>query len=167
MIAVIPSFVSESDAATLASMAESADEASWWNENDGPWCGKRLSLDMRMLSEIRNRLEAMFDGHSRIGPLAAIQRFMQGQDMGQHRDDSGGPDISYGCIIYLNEDYLGGEIRYPNHQINIKPRTGMLIVHSADENHLVTAVDSGTRYMLTTFVFSGSPGGVRFINGNT
>ena len=167
MIAVIPSFVSNSEAAMLTSMAESADETSWWNKNDGSWCGKRLSLDLQMLAQIRNRLNAMFDGHSRIGPLTAIQRFLQGQDMGPHRDDSGGSDISYGCIIYLNENYLGGEIHYPNHQIRIKPRTGMLIVHSADENHLVTTIDSGTRYMLTTFIFSGSHGGIRFINGNT
>lgn len=59
----------------------------------------------------------------------------------------------YGAIIYLNDDYTGGQTFYPNHDVAITPKAGMLAVHPGDPNHLhgVTEIGGTIRYTLASF----------------
>ena len=49
-------------------------------------------------------------------------------------------------IIYLNDDYEGGEISYPEYKIDYKPVAGDLVVHFVEVPHGVKIVKSGIRY---------------------
>jgi hypothetical protein len=49
-------------------------------------------------------------------------------------------------IIYLNDDYEGGEICYPEYDIEYKPKAGDLVVHCVEAPHGVNIVKSGIRY---------------------
>ena len=49
-------------------------------------------------------------------------------------------------IIYLNDDYEGGEICYPEYNIEYKPAAGDLVVHCVETPHGVNIVKSGIRY---------------------
>jgi len=49
-------------------------------------------------------------------------------------------------IIYLNDDYEGGEISYPEYFLKYKPKAGDLIVHCVEVPHGVLLVKSGIRY---------------------
>jgi predicted 2-oxoglutarate/Fe(II)-dependent dioxygenase YbiX len=62
-----------------------------------------------------------------------------------------------GFIIYLNDDFEGGEITYENLGISLKAKPGTLVVHKANDDctHRVEAVTNGTRYMIT--FFAGDP----------
>jgi hypothetical protein len=62
-----------------------------------------------------------------------------------------GHDI--GGVIYLNNDYVGGEIYFPDHDIQIKPEPGMLVFFPGDGNygHGVTRMMSGRRYAIPLF----------------
>ena len=57
-------------------------------------------------------------------------------------------DTTHGIIVYLNDDYEGGEIYYPTQNVIYKPKAGSLVIHSSEElaRHGVKPVISGTRY---------------------
>ena len=60
----------------------------------------------------------------------------------------------YSSLVYLNEDYLGGELYFPQYpDIMIKPKPGTLILFSGNENtlHGVKEVDQGIRYTISIF----------------
>jgi hypothetical protein len=60
----------------------------------------------------------------------------------------------YTSMLYLNEDYEGGELYFPMHNdFTIKPKTGMLAIFSGDINHPhgVKQITNGTRYVNTAF----------------
>lgn len=61
----------------------------------------------------------------------------------------------YSAILYLNNEYSGGEIEFPNHSIKIKPNPGTLIFFKGDMNfpHLVNKVESGERINLILFLW--------------
>lgn len=54
-------------------------------------------------------------------------------------------------LAYLNDDYEGGELYFPDLDYSIKPKKGMLILFpgSLHYQHGVTPVTSGTRYTLS------------------
>jgi|TARA_R110000796_G_scaffold96264_1_gene201892 predicted 2-oxoglutarate/Fe(II)-dependent dioxygenase YbiX len=49
------------------------------------------------------------------------------------------------CIIFLNDDYEGGEFKFFDNHI-IKPKTGKLVIHPAVAGHEVMPVTKGARY---------------------
>ena len=56
-------------------------------------------------------------------------------------------------LIYLNNDYVGGELVFPKQGLSIKPEIGSLIFFEGDHKrpHGVNQVISGSRYNLVTF----------------
>jgi hypothetical protein len=59
----------------------------------------------------------------------------------------------YVGILYLNEDYEGGELYFPEHDISIKPKLGQYIMFpGGHENiHGVKEITKGTRYTMVSF----------------
>jgi hypothetical protein len=59
----------------------------------------------------------------------------------------------YGSIVYLNNNFSGGETFYPQHNISIVPKPGMLAIHPADSNHMhgVSEIKDGIRYTIASF----------------
>lgn len=74
-----------------------------------------------------------------------------------HTDFDGVPNAyersKYATIIYLNDDYEGGELYFPEHGIDIKPKAGAIYTFSGGIQNLhgVREVLSGTRYNLIAF----------------
>lgn len=69
-------------------------------------------------------------------------------------------DRDLSILLYLNENYGGGEIAFPNFGIKLKPKRGMLIAFPSDARYIHTArpVDVGTRYALVSWAaIKGSP----------
>jgi predicted 2-oxoglutarate/Fe(II)-dependent dioxygenase YbiX len=60
-------------------------------------------------------------------------------------------DIS--ILIYLNEEYEGGQLVFPNQHIALHPKAGMLVAFPSDHHfaHGVMPVTKGTRYALVTW----------------
>jgi hypothetical protein len=56
-------------------------------------------------------------------------------------------------LLYLNDEYTGGELYFPKQDISIKPKTGSLIFFEGDENrpHEVKEIKTGYRYNMVTF----------------
>ena len=79
-----------------------------------------------------------------------VKKWQVGASMGPHADGyDGNKDLAFSLVAYLNEDYEGGEINFPDHNITIKPKKGSLIMFPSQTPfvHEVKRVVSGDRYM--------------------
>jgi Rps23 Pro-64 3,4-dihydroxylase Tpa1-like proline 4-hydroxylase len=110
----------------------------------------------KLIPTIVNRLMSCFsDAHSNTR-ITNIRRLKDGEFMYAHKD-GGHPDskeiIVFGVAIYLNDDFTGGEINYPDLNISVKPKRSSVVIHDAKLLHEVLPVKSGSRYSITTFIF--------------
>jgi predicted 2-oxoglutarate/Fe(II)-dependent dioxygenase YbiX len=63
-------------------------------------------------------------------------------------------DRDLSLLIYLDDDYEGGAVLFPNFDFKIRPRPGMLIYFPSDNRYLHTAqaVTSGTRHAIVSWL---------------
>lgn len=75
-----------------------------------------------------------------------IARFSEGYGMHEHFDSTRPNDIA--TLIYLNSNYDGGEIYFPELDITIKPNSGDLVCFpdTPDFVHGVKPISKGIRY---------------------
>lgn len=64
-----------------------------------------------------------------------------------------GLDRDLSIIIYLNDQFEGGQLDFPNFGFRIRPRAGLLACFPADHRYVHTArpVESGVRYILVSW----------------
>jgi hypothetical protein len=81
-----------------------------------------------------------------------LVRWLPGSWQMVHKDDVDGLDRVSGCVVFLNDDYEGGEPFYPYYDKMVKPKAGMVYAHSSNEDHLhgVTQIRNKTRYTIST-----------------
>ena len=85
-----------------------------------------------------------------------IKEWYEGQSMGPHFDgQDGNMDLAYSLVAYLNDDYEGGEIHFPDQNITVKPKAGSLIMFPSQIPyiHEVKPITSGTRYMIPAHIY--------------
>jgi hypothetical protein len=85
-----------------------------------------------------------------------IKAWNEGQSMGPHFDgQDGNKDLAFSLVAYVNDDYEGGEISFPNHNVTIKPKAGSLIMFPSQEPyiHEVKPIVSGIRYMSPAHIY--------------
>lgn len=75
-----------------------------------------------------------------------IAKFVAGRGMHEHFDSNRPNDIA--TLVYLNDDYVGGDIYFPKYDISYKPKPGDLLCFpdNPDYVHGVKVIDLGTRY---------------------
>jgi hypothetical protein len=85
-----------------------------------------------------------------------VKKWQVGANMGPHADSyDGNADLAFSLVAYLNDDYEGGEISFPGHNIEVKPKAGSLIMFPSQTPfiHEVKPIISGDRYMSTAMVW--------------
>jgi hypothetical protein len=109
--------------------------------------------------KIQSQVERTFDKK-----LESSTSYIQIWDIGgfasPHSDNSdfnGKPNNllknKYASILYLNDDYEGGELYFPEHDIQIKPKTGSLVIFPGGRENLhgIKEVTEGRRYTFAAF----------------
>jgi predicted 2-oxoglutarate/Fe(II)-dependent dioxygenase YbiX len=91
-----------------------------------------------------------------IGSLMplSISKYSTGKSMGPHVDDyNNGDDPNISVVLYLNDDYQGGEIYFKEQGLKIKPEAGSIVIFPSVEPyyHESLPVISGTKYMSPGF----------------
>ena len=63
------------------------------------------------------------------------------------------PDYDLNSLIYYNDNFQGGELYYPEHDIVIKPEPGLAVAHPGDIHflHGVKPIISGERWTTPSF----------------
>jgi 2OG-Fe(II) oxygenase superfamily len=86
-------------------------------------------------------------------PSPSIARWFVGNSQEPHADKTHYPDYDLGSVIYLNDEYKGGEIYFPQHNIELRPSAGNAIAFPGDEYYMhgVREITDGCRYTLPIF----------------
>jgi len=86
-----------------------------------------------------------------LSPLS-ISKYSEGKMMGPHVDaHNDDPTKTISCVLYLNDDYEGGELNFPDHEIMIKPEAGSLVIFPSKYMHESKILKTGTKYMSPGF----------------
>lgn len=141
--------------------------------NDEYWASRVIHIsnkdsdmkERKILSDIRSRISNAIKSYYDIPEIYSdgihLVRWFDGMELHPHCDDMSNDENNhiafgyrkYGSIIYLNDDFQGGETFYPKNNFYVKPKVGNLSVHPGDQDHLhgVTKVEGGTRYTIASF----------------
>jgi len=166
-------FISKDEVETILSFAKTKE--TW--EDSGPfWTNRTLNLEFLfkngdteiaiILNNIRKKIKETIEleygnGKEVYADLIQLVRWFPGMEQHPHADDMKNVEDSpewfhhrdFGSIIYLNNDYEGGITFYPEYEIGILPKVGMLAVHPGDSDHLhgVTRIENVNRYTIASF----------------
>jgi hypothetical protein len=83
-----------------------------------------------------------------------VLKYSTGQEYKVHADSGPGVIRDISAILYLNDDYEGGELEFPYFDVKIKPSAGMYILFpsSFPYAHIARPVISGTKYAVVTWL---------------
>jgi 2OG-Fe(II) oxygenase superfamily len=100
--------------------------------------------------QLEYALEAMKLPNTKIG----INKYSEGQFMGPHVDwNEQNYDIAYTIVVYLNDDYEGGELYFVNPDIDlkIKPKAGSIVMFPANLPYLHQSceITKGRKMLIT------------------
>lgn len=125
---------------------------------DSNWVDKNAliySVDVSMA--LNQRLSKLFESKHDLEfrGVGSVQRQYEGVRLNEHLDSESNPLVAYACVIYVNDDFTGGELNFPELGFRYKPEAGALIVFPSKPGYLhgVLPVGAGpTRYALPAFV---------------
>jgi hypothetical protein len=115
-----------------------------------------------LVDRLKKEVDSFFNVKA-IPTSPAMVRWLPGQlqmphaDKELHEDGAEGPnDFPYydlAGLFYINDDYEGGELYFPQHNIEFKPKAGAAYFFPGDKNYLhgVKPIISGIRYTIPFF----------------
>jgi len=136
------------------------------------WSGKCIYFNAIKDKKIKNILYQISQGMLRFirmnSPCETIfieppqfVRWKEGNELPPHADNieqdgitpNKSPHRTYGGVLYLNDNFEGGQLYYSNLNIQVQPRPGMLVIHPGNLkfNHGVKKVEKGIRYTISAF----------------
>ena len=163
-IYLVENFLSKEETDYIYSLLKEFDEE-LWNIRD-PYPVPQISPKLAVTKILVDRLREMFPEYS-VNDNPVFNRLKAGEGWGEHADNAEFSDIraksdalvegepfkmvdntAYGIVVYINDDYEGGEIYYVHQGLSHKPKPGDLVIHSSEEKckHGVSPVKSGKRY---------------------
>jgi len=84
----------------------------------------------------------------------SMLKYSTGQEYKAHADGGTAIGRAISSIVYLNDDYEGGEVEFVNFGLKIKPQAGMMLLFPSTYPyaHIAHPVTSGTKYALVTWI---------------
>jgi hypothetical protein len=140
-------------------------DASYWSNRQ---CShdilSRINLDVynlvdKYILKMKYLLEDTFKVQVSARPPVII-RWFPGLEQQPHADkqlNDGSPNpfptYDLNSLIYYNDDFEGGELYYPQHDLEVKPKPGLAVAHPGDVSYLhgVKKVISGERFTTPSF----------------
>lgn len=123
------------------------------------WNDKNLQItEYPVTSVIHQRVNSFvqkLDSSLELGGFGTMQRMQEKVQLKSHTDQHTDPSIRYATILYLNDDYVDGELFFENLDIEVKPKPGSLLVFPGTEKyeHGVRFVGDGPiRYVIVGFI---------------
>lgn len=119
------------------------------------WNDKSLEIPSEISKQLSKNLAKIFKNVI-VAPFNNIQRQYEGAPLVEHVDDHADPYIKFAAIGYINDDYNGGNLVFPNLNLKLKPKKQSLLIFQSGDKYLhgVEAPLPGpTRYVLPTFIY--------------
>lgn len=170
---IIDNFLTEEECEEIIFISERM--SPWDNANSAFWDNKvlndltiydKVSKELgSFLFNVRDRIAAEIKKHYHLdaevySDVQQIVRWTPGMQMSPHSDNMENTEAhehhkhrAFGVVIYLNDNYEGGETYYPQHNLSIFPKIGRLAIHPSDTGHMhgVGLVGGQTRYTMVSF----------------
>jgi predicted 2-oxoglutarate/Fe(II)-dependent dioxygenase YbiX len=111
------------------------------------------------MDRLQNEIEMHF-GRPLEENFPGVRRWDVGDYQPLHadgEDPEGHPNeafiVDYGAVIYLNDDYEGGEIYFPDQGIDFKPNAGTVVFFPSNTMYIhgVREITKGIRYTTPSF----------------
>jgi hypothetical protein len=125
-------------------------------EVTGHWIDKNLALNWEISEPISKRVTDLFkcepDVH--FDGIGTIQRQYSGAPLIEHVDNHTDPGIVYAVILYINDDYVDGELFFSKLGLEIKPPAKSLLIFPSGEKYwhgVKPPGDGPVRYVLPSF----------------
>jgi CDGSH-type Zn-finger protein len=116
-----------------------------------------IDINDKGLSILDIDFNPIFNNLYSVLPIANIIKYEIGDVFPPHQDTSVYCPIEsdWGLVLYINDDYEGGELYYTEKNITYRPKSGDLLIHGATKEftHGTTPIISGTKYIATSFAF--------------
>jgi hypothetical protein len=140
-------------------------DASYWSNRQCSWdILQRINIDIhnmieKYIQKMKKYLEDSFKVHLSTRPPVII-KWRPGMEQRPHADkqmNDGRPNpfptYDINSLFYYNDNFEGGELYYPEHDILVKPKPGLAVAHPGDINYLhgVKQIISGERYTTPSF----------------
>jgi hypothetical protein len=124
------------------------------------WKDKNVSLQnnketKEICNVLQKKINLFLPDNIEIKGPGTVQRQHAGVPLTPHFDQHTDPSIEYAAIIYLNDDYIDGELFFPKKNFEIKPSARSLVIFPGSEEftHGVKAPGEGPiRYVLPSFI---------------
>jgi predicted 2-oxoglutarate/Fe(II)-dependent dioxygenase YbiX len=88
-----------------------------------------------------------------------LLKYDSGEEYKGHYDGGTGTGRSISALVYLNDNYEGGDLEFVHFGIKIKPQKGMLVLFPSNfaYTHIAHPVTSGAKYALVTWIRDRQP----------
>lgn len=171
-IYVVKNFLSQEQCKEIVSALESLQEDQWVFDRSDTTHYKRTD-PLEYIKEVRNKMLPLIPDNLHLGKSTSAIRMTKGNSWGLHSDVHDFTEIEkmaleyseenryeekelsvFGTVIYFNE-FEGGEIYYPQHDIIYKPAPGDLVIHSSSNSciHGVKELISEKRYSYSNHIY--------------
>ena len=113
-------------------------------------------LSIALWRRIAGLVPSNIDGRGAVGLNERLRfyRYVEGQDFGAHADGyfkrENGEQSLLTLMIYLNDDYAGGETYFYKSEKLIAPETGTILIFTHQLWHAGRVVMDGCKYILRT-----------------
>jgi hypothetical protein len=163
-IVIVRNFISKSDLIKLYEYCYSINEWETWSAGGEDKISTAKTMKANNLglhntmkgyvNEIQKQIEFKF-GRPLEPAEAGIRRWDAGEEQALHADGEnrdGSPNntyiVDYGSVIYINQNFVGGEIYFPQYDLEITPEAGMLVYFPSSKYYLhgVRKILQGIRY---------------------
>ena len=123
-----------------------------WNDKNYSFINSKIhhKIDKRFNQVLEKTKEGLT-----LSGFYFIQRMYEGVELVSHHDQNTDESIKHAAVIYINNDYNGGEIFWAKKDFEMKPDPGDLLLFGGDPEweHGVRFVTKGPkRYVLPAFI---------------
>jgi len=160
----IENFLDQSEISSILEIINNSKTEDWFATSKDTnfydfWYDKSLYLlDHQELCKkiVFDKVDYIFPSYFYCEKELKVSRFNKDDQIRDHRDNDTTPKeyyLGYGLVIYYNDEYLGGELNYPELGITIKPKAGSALLHGGEIMHgSLPVLDDTTRYFSTIFM---------------
>jgi Rps23 Pro-64 3,4-dihydroxylase Tpa1-like proline 4-hydroxylase len=165
-IQYVEDVLSKEEHAVLLNYVKNADS---WKEQ--PWLARMIeseNLPKEVFEILNKTFEIVYKKSTDLYDVAInpfhksalhLVKFVEGFYLVPHVDTLSVEGNHIASVYYINDDYSGGEIDFPDYKLKIKPKANSLIIFPGNENYLhsVHKIIDNDRYSSAMwFQFTGS-----------
>ena len=167
---VIEDFLTEEECLSITSYMDSVKDRKFWIENSlrQMIVNSESEIMVSLLSKYIKKIREVLNNENLYITEYMLSRYNPGFKMDLHSDLEDGKDhFSVTAVAYLNNDFSGGDIVFPDLDFRHSPKMGDLtLFNSGSEktSHGVEVVKTGIRYAMPIWISENPDLELKFLN---